>query len=149
MATTFHSLAYDTFDARAAATFWGAVLHLHVAPGASADSAELLDVTSADASKVLAYAAPLIVVAGLFQLVDGLQSIASGLLRGLKDARVPMILALVAYWPIGFFLAWLLAFPLGFGGIGIWFGFLLGLASAAAMLCARFYILVRSEIAAA
>ncbi|MFT4000176.1 MAG: MATE family efflux transporter [Rhizobium sp.] len=108
-----------------------------------------LDVTSADASKVLAYAAPLIVVAGLFQLVDGLQSIASGLLRGLKDARVPMILALVAYWPIGFFLAWLLAFPLGFGGIGIWFGFLLGLASAAAMLCARFYILVRSEIAAA
>ncbi|AYG59724.1 MATE family efflux transporter [Rhizobium jaguaris] len=104
-----------------------------------------LDVTSADAPQVLAYAAPLIVVAGLFQLVDGLQSIASGLLRGLKDARVPMILALIAYWPIGFFLAWLLAFPLGFGGIGIWFGFLLGLASAATMLCARFYILVRSE----
>ena len=104
-----------------------------------------LDVTSADASKVLAYAAPLIVVAGLFQLVDGLQAIASGLLRGLKDARVPMIMALIAYWPIGFFLAWLLAFPLGFGGIGIWYGFLLGLASAAAMLCARFYVLVRSE----
>ena len=108
-----------------------------------------LDIHSADAPKVLAYAAPLIVVAGLFQLVDGLQSIASGLLRGLKDARVPMIMALIAYWPIGFFLAWLLAFPLGFGGIGIWFGFLLGLASAAAMLCARFYILVRSEKAAA
>ena len=108
-----------------------------------------LDIQSSDAPKVLAYAAPLIVVAGLFQLVDGLQSIASGLLRGLKDARVPMIMALIAYWPIGFFLAWLLAFPLGFGGIGIWFGFLLGLASAAAMLCARFYILVRSEKAAA
>ncbi|MDL2397402.1 MATE family efflux transporter [Rhizobium mayense] len=104
-----------------------------------------LDVKSADAPQVLAYAAPLIVVAGLFQLVDGLQSIASGLLRGLKDARVPMIMALIAYWPIGFFLAWLLAFPLGFGGIGIWFGFLLGLASAATMLCTRFYILVRSE----
>ena len=108
-----------------------------------------IDVTSADAPKVLAYAAPLIVVAGLFQLVDGLQAVASGLLRGLKDARVPMIMALIAYWPIGFFLAWLLAFPLGFGGIGIWFGFLLGLASAAVMLCARFYILVRSEKAAA
>jgi MATE family multidrug resistance protein len=104
-----------------------------------------LDVTSADAPKVLAYAAPLIVVAGLFQLVDGLQAIANGLLRGLKDARVPMIMALIAYWPIGFFLAWLLAFPLGFGGIGIWFGFLLGLGSAAVMLCARFYILVREE----
>lgn len=108
-----------------------------------------LDVTSADAPKVLAYAAPLIMVAGLFQLVDGLQAIASGLLRGLKDARVPMIMALIAYWPIGFFLAWLLAFPLGFGGIGIWFGFLLGLASAAAMLCTRFYMLLRSESAAA
>jgi MATE family multidrug resistance protein len=104
-----------------------------------------VDVTSADAPRVLAYAAPLIVVAGLFQLADGLQAIASGLLRGLKDARVPMILALIAYWPIGFFLAWLLAFPLGFGGIGIWFGFLLGLASAAAMLCGRFYVLVRKE----
>ncbi|TIX88570.1 MATE family efflux transporter [Rhizobium sp. P44RR-XXIV] len=104
-----------------------------------------IDVTSADAPKVLAYAAPLIMVAGLFQLVDGLQAIASGLLRGLKDARVPMIMALIAYWPIGFFLAWLFAFPLGFGGIGIWFGFLLGLASAAVMLCTRFYILVRSQ----
>ncbi len=104
-----------------------------------------LDVSSADAPRVLAYAAPLIVVAGLFQLVDGLQVIANGLLRGLKDARVPMIMALIAYWPIGFFLAWLLAFPLGFGGIGIWYGFLIGLAAAAAMLCARFYMLVRKE----
>jgi MATE family multidrug resistance protein len=94
---------------------------------------------------VLAYAAPLIVVAGLFQLVDGLQAIASGLLRGLKDARVPMIIALIAYWPIGFLLAWALAFPFGFGGIGIWVGFLIGLAAAAAMLCARFYLLVRAD----
>ncbi|MGV2101910.1 MATE family efflux transporter [Rhizobium sp. 21-4511-3d] len=104
-----------------------------------------LDVSRPEAPEVLAYAGPLIVVAGLFQLVDGIQAIASGLLRGLKDARVPMILALIAYWPIGFFLAWLLAFRLGFGGVGIWFGFLVGLAAAATMLCARFYILVRRE----
>jgi MATE family multidrug resistance protein len=107
-----------------------------------------LDVTSSEAPQVLAYAAPLIVVAGLFQLVDGLQAIGNGLLRGLKDARVPMIMALIAYWPIGFLLAWLLAFPLGFGGIGIWVGFLLGLGSAAVMLCVRFYILLRAEQAA-
>jgi MATE family multidrug resistance protein len=104
-----------------------------------------LDVSSPEAPQVLAYAGPLIVVAGLFQLVDGLQVIANGLLRGLKDARVPMIMALIAYWPIGFFLAWLFAFPLGFGGIGIWFGFLIGLAAAAVMLCTRFYALVRRE----
>jgi MATE family multidrug resistance protein len=104
-----------------------------------------LDTTLPEAPQVLAYAGPLIVVAGLFQLVDGLQAIANGLLRGLKDARVPMILALIAYWPIGFFLAWAFAFPLGFGGIGIWFGFLVGLAAAAVMLCGRFYLLVRRE----
>ncbi|MGA1802514.1 MATE family efflux transporter [Rhizobium sp. HT1-10] len=104
-----------------------------------------LDIRSPEAPQVLAYAAPLIVVAGIFQLVDGLQAIASGLLRGLKDARVPMIIALVAYWPIGFLLAWVLAFPLGLGGVGIWLGFLIGLAAAAIMLCARFYLLVRAE----
>ncbi|MBX4866722.1 MATE family efflux transporter [Rhizobium bangladeshense] len=108
-----------------------------------------LDVSSPEAPEVLAYAGPLIVVAGLFQLVDGLQVIANGLLRGLKDARVPMIMALIAYWPIGFFLAWAFAFPLGFGGIGIWFGFLVGLAAAATMLCGRFYLLLRREGAAA
>ncbi|APO75479.1 multidrug resistance protein NorM [Rhizobium etli 8C-3] len=104
-----------------------------------------LDVSSPEAPQVLAYAGPLIVVAGLFQLVDGMQAVANGLLRGLKDARVPMIMALIAYWPIGFFLAWLFAFPMGFGGVGIWFGFLVGLAAAAVMLCARFYVLVRHE----
>lgn len=104
-----------------------------------------LDTHSAEAPAVLAYAGPLIIIAGLFQLVDGLQAIANGLLRGLKDARVPMIMALVAYWPIGFFLAWALAFPLGLGGIGIWLGFLIGLFAAAVMLCGRFYLLMRRE----
>jgi MATE family multidrug resistance protein len=99
-----------------------------------------------DATAVLAYAGPLVGIAGIFQLVDGVQAIASGLLRGLKDARVPMIMALVAYWPIGFLLAWVLAFPLGVGGIGIWIGFVVGLASAAVMLCLRFYLRVRHEM---
>ncbi|MHA7968550.1 MATE family efflux transporter [Rhizobium sp. CAU 1783] len=99
-----------------------------------------------DAEAVLAFAGPLVVIAGIFQLVDGLQAIASGLLRGLKDARIPMVLALIAYWPIGFLLAWLLAFPLGFGGIGIWLGFLIGLIAAAAMLCLRFFHRIRFEM---
>ncbi len=58
---------------------------------------------------------------------------------------MPMIMALVAYWPIGFLLAWLLAFPLGVGGTGIWIGFVMGLSSAAIMLCLRFYLKVRGE----
>ncbi|MCZ8181119.1 MAG: MATE family efflux transporter [Rhizobium sp.] len=124
-------------------SFAGGILFL-IVPGPLASL--FLNENTPDAAAVLAYAGPLVIVAGLFQLVDGLQAIAAGLLRGLKDARVPMILALVSYWPIGFFLAWLMAFPLGVGGIGIWYGFCLGLASAAVMLSLRFCLKVRREM---
>lgn len=105
-----------------------------------------LDASSPEAHQVLPFAAQLITVAGVFQLVDGLQAVANGLLRGLKDARVPMVMALIAYWPIGMLLAWTLAFPLGFGGIGIWLGLLFGLVTAAVLLCLRFYLLVHRKV---
>ncbi|MDI7860930.1 MATE family efflux transporter [Rhizobiaceae bacterium n13] len=105
-----------------------------------------INVHAPGSAELLAIAGQFIIVAGAFQLVDGLQAIAAGLLRGLKDARVPMILALISYWPIGLFFAWLLAFPFGFKGVGIWIGFLIGLGTAAALLTARFYILVRKEM---
>lgn len=100
---------------------------------------------ASDAAHVLALAAPLIVIAGAFQLVDGLQAVGAGLLRGLKDTKVPMVLALIAYWPIGFACAWIFAFPLGFGAEGVWFGFVLGLAAAAVFLCGRFWLLVKRQ----
>ncbi|MBC2774236.1 MATE family efflux transporter [Rhizobium sp. AQ_MP] len=124
-------------------SFAGGLLFL-IMPGPLASL--FLNENTPDAAAVLAYAGPLVIIAGLFQLVDGLQAIVAGLLRGLKDARVPMILALVSYWPIGFFLAWLMAFPLGVGGIGIWYGFCVGLVSAAVMLSLRFYLKVRREM---
>lgn len=102
-----------------------------------------LDRQSSEAAQVLAYAGPLVIIAGIFQLVDGAQVIAAGLLRGLKDTRVPMIMALIAYWPIGFASAWIFAFPFGLGGIGVWLGFLFGLIAAAVMLCARYYVLLK------
>ncbi|MDQ0454556.1 MATE family efflux transporter [Rhizobium paknamense] len=105
-----------------------------------------LDRSRADAAAVLDYAGPLVVIAGIFQLVDGLQAIGAGLLRGLKDARVPMILALISYWPIGFLLAWVMGFPLGLGGVGVWYGFLIGLTSAAALLLGRFHLLLKKEM---
>ncbi len=104
-----------------------------------------LDIRQADAQAVLDLAAPLIVIAGVFQLADGVQAVGAGLLRGLKDTRVPMILALIAYWPIGFACAWVFAFPLGFKGEGIWFGFVLGLAAAAFLLCGRFWLLLQRQ----
>jgi MATE family multidrug resistance protein len=102
-----------------------------------------LDRTKADAAVVLGFATTFVVVAGVFQLVDGLQAIAAGLLRGIKDTRIPMILALISYWGIGFALAYTLAFPLGWGGIGIWVGFVFGLLAATLLLLGRFVVLIR------
>ncbi len=106
-------------------------------------SSLFIDVNLPDAAAVIAYAAPLIVVAALFQLLDTAQVIMNGLLRGLKDTRIPMVLVLIAYWVIGLPVAWLLAFPVGLGGIGIWIGFLCGLGAAAVMLSFRYWRLIK------
>lgn len=108
-----------------------------------------LDRTKEDAAVVMGFATTFIIVAGVFQLVDGLQAIAAGLLRGIKDTGVPMLLALISYWGIGFVLAYVLAFPLGWGGIGIWVGFVFGLLAATILLLGRFALIVwRMEKAA-
>ncbi|MBL0371922.1 MATE family efflux transporter [Rhizobium sp. KVB221] len=104
-----------------------------------------LDTAKPDSAAVLAYASGLVVIAGIFQLVDGLQAVAAGLLRGVKDTTVPMILALISYWPVGFLLAYVLAFPFGMGGIGIWIGFVFGLIAASVLLLGRYVILVRRQ----
>nr|WP_165135305.1 MATE family efflux transporter [Rhizobium rhizoryzae] len=104
-----------------------------------------LDTSLPDAQRVLELAVPLIMLAGAFQLFDGLQAVAAGLLRGLKDTQVPMVLALIAYWPIGFVFAWVFAFPLEWRGPGVWIGFVTGLTAAAVMLCVRFWLLVRER----
>ncbi|MCO6185522.1 MATE family efflux transporter [Rhizobium sp. L1K21] len=98
-----------------------------------------VDNTDPDAAAVIAIAGPFIVIAGIFQLFDGLQAIGAGLARGLKDSTVPMILALISYWAIGFPAAYILAFPLEVGGNGIWFGFLGGLFAAAILMNLRFF----------
>ncbi|WP_306025704.1 MATE family efflux transporter [Oceaniradius stylonematis] len=100
-----------------------------------------LDQSNPDTAAVLAYAVPLLFVGACFQLVDSAQAIAAALLRGLRDTRVPMIIAVFAYWPVGLFLGWLLAFPLGFGGVGVWVGMALGLLVAAILLSHRFFAL--------
>ncbi len=102
-----------------------------------------LDQSKGDAAEVLAIATGLVVVAGIFQLVDGLQVVAAGLLRGIKDTSVPMLIALFSYWPFGFTLAYILAFPAGYGIIGIWFGLLSGLGMAAGLLLWRYWLLTR------
>jgi len=88
---------------------------------------------------VIALAAQLLVLAGLFQFSDGIQVASNGALRGLKDTRVPMAITLFAYWVIGMPVGWWLAFRQGLGARGMWMGLIAGLTVAALLLLARFW----------
>lgn len=89
--------------------------------------------------EILGIGAGLLAMAALFQLVDGAQVIALGLLRGVQDTRIPMIFAALSYWGLGIPMSYLFGFVLGFGGVGIWLGLVVGLSLAAVLLSARFW----------
>ena len=83
-------------------------------------------------------AARLLLVAGVFQIFDGIQVVSLSALRGLPDMRVPTVLAFVSYWLVALPTAYGLAFTGGFGALGVWWGLAAGLAFAAVTLLARF-----------
>jgi MATE family multidrug resistance protein len=97
---------------------------------------------------LVAIAVQFFVIAALFQIFDGVQVIAVGALRGYRDAAVPMLIAAIGYWAIGFAGGWLLAFPLGLGAVGLWSGLALGLAVVATALMMRLYFRARAQIRA-
>ncbi|RYD14523.1 MAG: MATE family efflux transporter [Lysobacteraceae bacterium] len=97
---------------------------------------------SSDAA-VITLAAELLVLAALFQFPDGIQVVANGALRGLKDTRVPMFITTFAYWGVGMPVGWWLAFPRGMGAQGMWIGLIAGLGVAAVLLLLRFRRLSR------
>jgi len=76
-------------------------------------------------------------VAALFQIVDGMQVVAAGMLRGLHDTVVPMVIALLGYWIIGIGVGSLLAFQYGFEGLGLWIGLAVGLGVVATLMLIR------------
>jgi len=92
-----------------------------------------LDLNTSDAPAILAFAIPLLIVAAAFQLVDTLQVLAAGLLRGLKDTRVPMQIALFSYWAIGVPAAYILSQFTGLEALGIWLGLAIGLTVASVL----------------
>lgn len=98
-----------------------------------------IDPNEPERANLLRIGASLVMVAALFQLVDGLQVLALGLLRGVQDTAVPMVMAVISYWVIGLPVSYLLAFTLGFGAVGLWLGLVIGLAIAAALLLWRFW----------
>lgn len=76
---------------------------------------------------VLQIGASLLFVAAIFQLFDGVQGVATGVLRGLGDTRTPMLWNLLGHWFVGLPLGYLLCFQLGLGVIGLWWGLSSGL----------------------
>lgn len=97
-----------------------------------------LDLDNANSLAVLSYAIPLVSIAAVLHFVDAVQVVGLGILRGLKDTRVPMLIAVFSYWMIGAPVAYILAFEFGFGGIGVWTGVSVGLMVAAVALLYRF-----------
>lgn len=87
---------------------------------------------------VSAIAVSLLYMGAVMQLSDGLQVSAMGALRGYKDTRIPMLITVLAYWGVGFPLAWAFGIPLHMSPAMIWAGFLAGLTVAAVLLSARF-----------
>lgn len=100
-------------------------------------AALFLDVGDPGELAAVGHAVTYLAIAGLFQFADGGQAVTAGALRGFKDTRVPMVIALVGYWPIGIGSALVFAFPLGFGGAGVWSGLALGLFAVWAGLALR------------
>ncbi len=97
--------------------------------------------------EVLLIASTLIPIAGFFQVFDGLQVVAAGVLRGAGDTRVPLVVNILGFWLVGLPTSLVLGFRLGYGPQGLWWGIVAGLIAVATFLLARVAFKLRGEIA--
>lgn len=108
-----------------------------------------LDLEDAATAPLMPIALSFLAVIAFMQIFDTSQAVAAGVLRGLKDTRVPMIYALIGYWLVGLAASILLGFVAGWGGVGIWIGTAVGLALVSALLIGRFYRMTAQRAATA
>ncbi|EOZ95731.1 Multi antimicrobial extrusion protein [Indibacter alkaliphilus LW1] len=99
-----------------------------------------------DDLEVIRTSATLLVIAGFFQLSDGVQVVGLGALRGMSDVKVPTIVTLIAYWVIGLPLGYFFSFTLGMQEVGIWYGLLIGLTVTGILLLYRFHTLSKKML---
>jgi MATE family multidrug resistance protein len=99
-----------------------------------------------DRPEILAPAVLLIPLAGAFQVFDGVQGVASGVLRGLADTRASMLVHLAGFWCVAIPLGLELAFDRGLGARGLWWGLVAGLGAVALALTVRLRIVLRRRI---
>ena len=92
--------------------------------------------------EVIEIAVRLMLIAAVFQLSDGIQVVALGILRGISDVNIPTWITMFAYWVVALPLGYFLGFPLKQDAVGIWIGLWAGLSMSAVLLTTRFYYLV-------
>jgi MATE family multidrug resistance protein len=100
-----------------------------------------------DDPALVAAAVPLLRIAALFQLSDGIQAVGAGVLRGAGETRFTFAANMVGHWGLGFPATVLLGFTMGLGVAGLWWGFVLGLSAVAVSLYLRFLRISGREIA--
>lgn len=105
----------------------------------------LLPLLYIDDPEVISLASSLLVVAAIFQISDGVQATGLGVLRGITDVKVPMLISFVAYWILGFPIGYILGFIFKLGAVGIWIGLLTGLTVAATFFTLRFLLKTRIQ----
>ncbi|KAF0235548.1 MAG: multidrug resistance protein MATE [Prolixibacteraceae bacterium] len=98
----------------------------------------LLPFLFTDDTEVIKIAAGLLIIAAIFQVFDGLQVVMLSTLRGMADVKLPMFIAFFAYLALGIPASYLLAFQIGLGPQGIWYGYLVGLGAAGILFWLRF-----------
>lgn len=96
---------------------------------------------------VIAMAATLLPIAAVFQVLDGAQVVAAGVLRGAADTTFPAAMAVLGFWGIGFPFSWYLGFRAGWGPVGLWWGFTAGLAAVTLLYGLRIFLRFRGHIA--
>ncbi|MDQ3998343.1 MAG: MATE family efflux transporter, partial [Gemmatimonadota bacterium] len=96
---------------------------------------------------VLSVAVLLIPIAGVFQVFDGIQAVAAGVLRGIGDTRAPLIVNLFGFWLLGVPISVYLGLYTTAHAAGLWWGFVAGLGAVAVFLLLRIRTLMRREVA--
>jgi MATE family multidrug resistance protein len=97
--------------------------------------------------QLLAISVRLLAIAAVFQLFDGTQAVATGVLRGVGDTRTPMVMNVIGHWVFGLPIGWALCFRFGWGVAGLWVGLSIGLIFVAVVLTVAWHRKARRLLA--
>jgi multidrug resistance protein, MATE family len=98
---------------------------------------------------VIEVASTLLIIAGFFQISDGIQVLSLGALRGLHDVKIPTLLTFIAYWVLALPTGYILGFVFEMGAAGVWYGLLIGLTIVAVAMLWRFNVITKRMLAPA